>query len=235
MNQTPPSSSQRWGLPLTIIAIGAIVAGAFMLQQATSRTALPAATPTVADPAVAGVRIAPGIVKVDDADPVLGSASAPHTLFLFTQWQCSFCRHFFDATFPQLKEHYIDTGRVRLVFKAFPIGNELQDTEEAQQVAQAAYCAHQQGAFWPYIRHLFAVGARYELDSLRQYAARENLDEDRLVACLQAEEYAELVTHNIRAAVAAGITATPSFVINDQLWEGELSYQELERILSQSL
>jgi len=228
VSHEPPSFRQSWSVPATIVAVGFVLAGAWVMLGAPDAVAPPTAMP---EAAVVGVPVPPGVVVAQAGDPSLGAADAPRTVFLFTQWHCAFCRHFFEATFPQLRRELIDTGRVRLVIKAFPIGDESQPTEQARRAAEAAYCAHEQGAFWEYTERLVARGAGYEAGELARYARDEGLQEEAFMACLEGGEYAEVVATTIRTAVAAGITATPAFVIDDQLYEGALSYAELAQIL----
>jgi protein-disulfide isomerase len=211
----PPSYYRRVsGLPITIIAVGAVVAGAFIaFKQVDAPVATPAPVVAVQKPAVAGVRIGANIVALVEDDLIVGSEAAPITVFLFTQFPCPFCQHFFEATWPQIKANYIDTGRVRLVIKFFPVGDETRDPAEGEKASRAAYCAGEQGDF------------------LTDYAQVEGLVKETFMACLTSTVYAEVMAHNIRSALAAGIIGTPAFVINDQLYEGALSYAEFEQLV----
>jgi len=58
-------------------------------------------------------------ISIDD-DPVLGDAKAKVTIIEFADYQCPFCRIFWKETFPRLKKEYLDTGKVKLVFRDFP-------------------------------------------------------------------------------------------------------------------
>lgn len=221
-----PAHARSFGLPITIIVVGVLVAGFFLLQRSNSLTVVPSPAPTVA-----GVRVEPGTVVIEETDPVLGAAEAPTTIFLFTQFHCAYCRHFFEATFPQLKAELLDTGKARLVFKVFPIGEEEQAVVETERAARAAFCAKEQDLFWSYVQRLSTTTSRYEQSDLSGYAQAENLNMDDFDACLGSEAAADWVAAQIRGAVDAGITATPTIVINDELHEGDLSYAELAELL----
>ena len=93
----------------------------------------------LAKPAVAGTIT----VSVDD-DPVLGNAAAPVTMIEFSDFQCPFCLKFWQETFPQIKQTYIDTGKVKFVYRDFP----LSFHPGAMPAAQAANCANEQGKYW---------------------------------------------------------------------------------------
>ena len=83
-------------------------------------------------------------VGVDD-DPSMGSPSAKVTIIEFGDYQCPACRAFWRDTEPQIKKAYIDTGKVRLVYRDFPLE---QVHPEAVLGAMAAQCANDQGKYW---------------------------------------------------------------------------------------
>src|SRR3989344_3136314 len=72
-------------------------------------------------PAAAAQPPAPtkGVASVDD-DPVLGDKNAPVTIVEFSDYECPFCKRHFDDTFPQLVKNYVDTGKVKIVYRDFP-------------------------------------------------------------------------------------------------------------------
>src|SRR5437867_7147997 len=96
-------------------------------------------------PAQGGVTVtAPVRTSVTDA-PVLGRNDAPVTLVEFSDYQCPFCQRFFATTLSALKKHYVDTGKVRYVFRDFPLD---QMHPQARKAAEAAHCAVEQGKYW---------------------------------------------------------------------------------------
>ena len=86
-------------------------------------------------------------------DHVLGLASAPVTIIEYSDFQCPFCRTFFDQTYVQLKKEYIDNGVARLVYRHFPLGFH----PAAQKSAEAVECANEQGKFWEMHDAIFAL------------------------------------------------------------------------------
>src|SRR3989344_6219200 len=88
-----------------------------------------------------------GIIFVSlDDDPVKGDPNAPITIVEFSDFQCPFCERFFTETLPLIEKNYIKTGKVRLVYRDFPLGFH----ENAEKAAEAAECADEQGKFWEY-------------------------------------------------------------------------------------
>lgn len=100
---------------------------------------------------------ASGSAQVDVANgklPVLGKDSAKLTIVEFSDFQCPFCESFFTGTYPQLKKNYIDTGKVKLAFRHYPLTG---IHPNAQRAHEAAECANEQGKFWEYHDLLFKL------------------------------------------------------------------------------
>lgn len=85
------------------------------------------------------------LIVLTEQDHILGDANAPHTIIEYSDFQCPFCRRFFDETYSQLKKDYIDTGKARLVYRHFPL---TQLHPVAVKSAEATECANEQGKFW---------------------------------------------------------------------------------------
>ncbi len=76
--------------------------------------------------------------------PVLGDKNAKVTIIEFSDYECPFCGRHYQQTYPQIKKNYIDTGKVKMSFKDFP----LSFHQSAQKAAEAARCAGDQGKYW---------------------------------------------------------------------------------------
>src|SRR3989344_9399332 len=100
---------------------------------------------------IPSVPTGPVDVSADD-DPVLGEKNAKVTIIEFSDFQCPFCSRFRDQTFDQIKSKYIDTGKVKFVYRDFPL---TQIHPMAQKGAEASECADEQGKFWEYHDLLF--------------------------------------------------------------------------------
>jgi protein-disulfide isomerase len=89
---------------------------------------------------------APTIANVSlSGNPMLGNKDAPITLIEFSDYQCPYCAQLAQAAWPSLKAEYIDTGKVRYVFRDFPLDH---IHLHARKVAEAAHCTGDQGKFW---------------------------------------------------------------------------------------
>lgn len=153
----------------------------------------------------------PRRAKVDIAGGVvLGSSEAPLTLVEFSDYQCPFCRRFHDQTFSQLKKSYIDTGKVRYVFRDFPLDR---IHPQARKAAEAAHCVGDQGKYWQIHDLLFQNQQRLQPDDLKSYARKLGLDMSAFETCFDKHKYASRVQQNLNDGLRAGVRGTPSFVL----------------------
>lgn len=88
-------------------------------------------------------------------EAALGAANAPVTLIEYGDYQCPFCARYFEQVEPVLRAQYIDTGKVKMVFRNFAFLG-----PESVASAEAAACAAAQGKFWEYHEALYAAEAK---------------------------------------------------------------------------
>lgn len=148
--------------------------------------------------------------KPDD-DPVLGKDDAPVTLIEFVDYQCPFCKRFFDQTFSQLKTEYVDTGKVKIVMRDFP----LSFHQNAQKASETTECAEEGGKFWKMHDLLFQkqdewASSSTANDLFKQYAASLGLGKT-FDSCLDTGKYAQEVQKDLSDGTTAGINGTPGF------------------------
>lgn len=148
--------------------------------------------------------------KPDD-DALLGKADAPVTLIEFVDYQCPFCKRFFDQTFSQLKTEYVDTGKVKIVMRDFPLGFH----QNAQKASEATECAEDSGKFWEMHDLLFQkqdewASSTTANDLFKRYAASLGLGKT-FDSCLDTGKYTQEVQKDLSDGTTAGINGTPSF------------------------
>lgn len=167
--------------------------------------------------------------------PSKGSADAVVTIVYFTDFQCGYCRKFVKETLPKIEEHYIRTGKVRLVFRHLAILGEA-----SSQAARASACAFDQGKFWEYHDALFANMSplAFSATRLKRHAVDLRLDEAKFAACFENKTYAQVVEQETIIGRILGATGTPAFLINGQLLLGaypfEVFQQGLDALLAGS-
>lgn len=154
---------------------------------------------------------------IDNGSPILGDPNAPITILEWGDYQCTFCYRFHQNTLDTIIEDYIKTGKVKLVFKDFPLNG-----PDSILAAEAAYCADEQEKYWQYHDELYKNwgGERtgwVTRESLEKFATTVNLNLDEFNKCLDNHKYHNKVNALYEFGKDVGIDATPSFLVfNDQ-------------------
>lgn len=164
-------------------------------------------------------------------DAAQGSSNAPILMIEFSDFQCPFCKRFVDETYPQIKKNYIDTGKVRFIFRHVP----LDFHEFAAQAALAAECADDQEKFWEYHDVLFKNQNALDVDHLKKYAAELNLDAKKFDDCVNSAKHAKRVATDMTYAASVGISGTPTFIINGFVVSGAQPYDVFKAVLDAEL
>ena len=142
--------------------------------------------------------------------PSLGRKDAPVTLVEFSDYQCPFCKRHFSTVYPIIKKDYIDTGKLRYVFRDFPIASLH---PQAQKAHEAAYCGREQNRYWEMHEILFENSQDLSVPALKRYATKIALNEDRFNACLESGKYAGEIEKEIAEGTQVGVNGTPAFFI----------------------
>lgn len=142
--------------------------------------------------------------------PFLGRADAPVTVVEFSDYECPFCQRFFATTLPALKRDYVDAGKVRYVFRDYPLD---QLHPQARKAAEAAHCAGDQGKFWEMHDVLFQNAKALSPPQLAEHARAVGLDGAAFDECLASGRHAARVERGLADGAAAGVRGTPAFVI----------------------
>lgn len=163
-----------------------------------------------------------------DDDPVRGNQNAPITIIEFSDFQCPFCARFHVQTLPLLLENYIDSGKVKLVYRDFPIQN---IHPNAMPAAVAAECADEQGKYWMYHDKLFEnqnQWAKLETEEaiamFNEYAFEIELNQEQFDECLTSGKYLNEIRNDLNDGRDYGVTGTPGFFIGSD----DLGFVELK-------
>ncbi|KKU81529.1 MAG: hypothetical protein A2632_02190 [Candidatus Pacebacteria bacterium RIFCSPHIGHO2_01_FULL_46_16] len=167
-----------------------------------------------------------GTTSVDD-DPVLGDKNAPITIVEFSDYECPFCKRHFDDTQAQLVEKYVKTGKVKIVFRDYPLPFH---EPMASKEAVAANCAKQQGGdeqYYAFHDEIFkrttSNGNGLDDAKLQAIAADLGLNSSKFTTCLSDQAMADEVKKDTADSSAAGISGTPSFIIGKSTKDGVVS------------
>lgn len=169
-------------------------------------------------------------VSIDD-DPVKGSDNASVTIIEFSDFQCQFCEKFYTQTLPSIEKNYIETGKVKLVYRDFP----LNFHQNAQKAAEASECADEQNKFWEYHNKLFENQNTLDITSLKQYAKDLVLDASKFDNCLDSGQMASEVQKDFQDGTNYGVSGTPAFFINGRLVSGAQPFSAFKEIIDEEL
>lgn len=216
--RTAEKSTARW-----LLLVGAGIAAAIAVVLIVIALSTPGSDSPLAegelDPGVAG-RLAAGGHST-------GPANATVTVLEFADFQCPYCRAFWAGPLQQLKREFLDTGRVRLVYRhAIVVG------PESAVAAQASECAADQGQFFAYHDVLFGTqgpenSGYLTAARLSDFAGRIGLDVGAFDRCLAAGTHRAEVTRLSSEAHEAGIHSTPSVYVDGRKVENPFDYGQL--------
>lgn len=176
----------------------------------------------VADPVVE--------VSIDD-DSIEGDLNAPVTIVEFSDYECPYCARFWKDAYSEIVTEYVDTGKVKLVFRDFP----LSFHKEAQKAAEAAECAGEQDKYYEMHDKLFGEGVVGGVTTFKAYATELNLNMDKFNTCLDNGEMAEEVKKDFADGQKYGVTGTPAFFINGEKIVGAQPFEAFKQIIDSKL
>ena len=154
---------------------------------------------------------------IENGSPFMGNPNAPITILEWGDYQCTFCYKFHQNTLDIINEDFIKTGKVKIIFKDFPL-NGL----DSKLAAEASYCAQDQEKYWKYHDELYKNwgGERtgwITRESLTKFAEIVEIDVEKFNKCLDDHKYENKVNLLYEFGKEIGIDATPSFLVfNDQ-------------------
>jgi protein-disulfide isomerase len=176
------------------------------------------------------VMLEPPRVTVDAAGgPAKGPESAPITIVEYADYQCPYCTRAL-ASLKQVEEKY--AGKVRVVFRDFPL---TQIHHDAQKAAEAGACANDQGKFWPMHDKLFANQTKLGVRDLKQHATDLGLDAAAFGTCLDSGQHAAEIKKSVEEGQRFGLSGTPSFFINGRLLVGAQPYEGFAQVIDEEL
>jgi predicted DsbA family dithiol-disulfide isomerase len=160
--------------------------------------------------------------------PCRGPVDAPVVVVAFSDYLCPACRAA-HKTVNRLRERF--QGRVRWVFKDFP----LPMHPGARRMHAAAHCAEMQGAFWEFQERMFASQGAPDMEDYEALGHDLDLDVERLLACIERGDHLQTVDAAVQEGKAAGVRATPTFIVNGAMHQGAPSEEEFARLIQEAL
>ena len=179
-----------------------------------------------------------GKINMDDLaddDAFKGDKDAPVTIVEWSDFGCFFCERFYSETLGLIEENYIETGKVKLVYRDFPWEAAHPGAGKA---AEAAECAREQGKFWEMHDTIFEDGISGGVGGVtafKQYAINLGLNTENFNSCLDSGKFAKEVEKDMQDGRAAGISGTPGFIINGKLVSGAQPFSVFQQAIEAEL
>lgn len=163
---------------------------------------------------------------------VLGSPDAPVEVIEYADYECPACQQFEVVQFPAVKRQLIDTGKLRWVYRDFP----LDIHRFARLAAHAVACADDQGRFLEMHGRIYQGHGDWSRRGnaapvFEDYAREAGLDVGRYNECMESQRFAGRIQASVQQGAALGVGSTPSFVIGGRIYPGGLSSDELRRVV----
>ncbi len=160
------------------------------------------------------------------AAAVQGKQDAPIVIIEYSDYQCPFCRKWFNDSKAQLDKEYIETGKVLFVYKDFP----LNFHPMAPVYSEAARCAGDQQKYWEMHDKIFTEQAKFgqgtisnlTKEDVKKWGQDLGLNSSQFNTCLDTGKYTSAVQANFNEGSSIGVTGTPSFVIGKADGTGQL-------------
>jgi protein-disulfide isomerase len=220
---------KRLTILMVVLGAGLIISAALLLLSRTNQVDL-----------TLNEIVRPDLEQPPLADgAAMGDPEAPVKIVNYSDFGCSYCADFAQTTEKQLAESYVASGDVYFEFRSV---GPLLGAPVSVQAAEAAYCAGDQNALYPYKDLIFAnqrqLFINIEADiapTLVTFAQLLELDEEQFADCLESGKYSDRVAQDEVDARQAGVQGTPSFLVNGELLRGNQPFANFQQIIQQEL
>lgn len=199
------------------LAIGAAIASIVIIIAFVGFNGISNQTELVMEPTPTIQQTDPAEITSDtffaNGSPILGNPNAPVTLVEFGDYQCHFCNVFFHSTEEDILKNYVQTGKVKIIFKDYNIIG-----PDSVNASNGAHCANDQGLFWEYHDILYSNWTGEN----NGWASSKNLEKFAQEIGLDMETWSDCMTNGIHSktilasnddAKDLGITGTPAFFV----------------------
>jgi protein-disulfide isomerase len=164
-----------------------------------------------------------------------GNVNAKVTVVEFADYQCPYCEQFFTQVTTPLIKDYVDTGKVRFVYRDYAFLG-----QESGWAAEATRCANDQGKYWQFHDYLFShqkgenQGA-FSKDNLKIIAKTLKLNTTQFNSCLDSGKYTAEVAQDLADGQAVGVNGTPASFINGKMLNGAQPYETFKAAIEEEL
>ncbi len=184
----------------------------------------------------AQIGIQPGkfltLPQINPDDAQTGPQDAKVKIIVFSDFQCPFCKTFYEGSLKQAMTDYKD--KVLFVFKEVP----LSIHDKAMDAAMAGECANEQGKFWEMADKLYGdqkTWSALKTFSATPYATQIGLNMTQFNQCVSSKKFQDKINADNQMAQDFGISGTPAFFVNDKFFGGVVQYDQLKQTIDAQL
>jgi protein-disulfide isomerase len=228
------NSSQNF-LAISILIAAFLISGSILysknVKQDNSQLAQVGQNPTPPAPSTPTPANLSEVLKITKDDVILGDPNAPITMIEYSDYQCPFCKRFFDESEAILRKEYIESGKVKMIYRDFP----LPGHPYAMPAAEAANCAKDQGKFWAYHDLIFKNQNNLATIDYLKLAEELKMNVQEFKNCLDSKKYTQKIQNDYNSASSIGVNGTPTFFINGKQVVGAQPYSVFKNIIEQEL
>jgi protein-disulfide isomerase len=184
-------------------------------------------------PAAQAAATQPAFTRYDiptEGFPSLGPQDAPIVLVEFSDYQCPFCKRWYDQTYQPLLSAY--PGKIRLVYRNLPLTSLHPD---ALSAAVASMCAQEQGSFWQFHDKLFSDQYGLGRSAYLKYASDLKLDTAAFDTCLDSGKFDDFIQKDMDFSLKLGVQSTPTFFINGLAIVGAQPLEVFQQVIDKEL
>lgn len=224
-------------LPVSILIAALMISGSIIYLVKSGQTAK-VAGPSENNQAAAPAGNSGDVMKLGDRDAIMGDPKAPVTIVEYADFQCPFCGRFFTGAEQQIRDTYVKSGKVRLVYRDFAFLG-----PESLASAAAAECAKDQGKFWLYHDALYTAeiadgqenNGNLNRALFLKLAKDNGLDVASFTSCLDANKYSSVVQKATQDGQGFGVNSTPTIFVNGVMKLGALPFSDFQAVIDKAL
>lgn len=167
--------------------------------------------------------------------PALGNEDAEVTMTKYHDYMCPFCAKFTTDTEPQLLEKYVNTGKVKYLFR-----NVAFQGDESAYAAIGGYCANEQGKFWDFqsqvaVKYQEVGEDLFDIEPLSEFASSIGMNKADYSYCMSSGKYDDVVTSETLDAQSRGVEGTPFFQVGETFVNGARTLETFEAAIDAQL
>lgn len=175
-------------------------------------------------------------VSIDGAPFIGNTQEAKAVIVEFADYQCPYCKKYFDETFAQIRDKYVNTGKIIYAFRDYP----LESHPQALHAAYAADCAYLQNKFWEMHDLLYSRQDQWSYNNdhrtvFMNFAKELNLNMDAFTACYDQEQPMAKIQKDIVDGQLYKVSGTPTFFINNKKLMGAQPFKVFTAVIDQEL